>query len=1015
MASRPPEPTSSIVLKQQGPRGQELAFEECCKCFEELAKPHSDRHLKPKQMRRLWDSYGTKDFFELMRLILPNLDTVRPQYRVKQKMLARMYVELLALNESSEDAQSLLNWKRPANGFQRNEQGNFPEVVLSVIEHRSQKRSDINGLLTIRELNRLLDQLADVEGFEKKKEVMRQLERRTTAREQRWILRIILKDMQIGMKEDSVFKILHPDARELYNSVCDLKATCEKCIDPEYRHDAISICIFKALRPRLAARSDWRDVHKILSRKGDYVAEHKLDGERLMLHFRRGQNGGNDHAEWYTRNCKNFSGNYGEPMGPVLRQCLKPELTECILDGEMMVWNNATGDYAAFGENRGLGDYKKRIDAEQQPCYVVFDCLWINGECIDKKPLWERRQRIEKLVNWVDHYMELSRATVVKPGIGAAESATDPKSAVMYHLDAAMAKGYEGVVFKSLDSNYTAGARDNDWMKLKPDYVHDMGDELDLLIIAGYYGEGNRRGGAISHFLLGLQAPASEKHKHPNVEHPRFYPFCKVGTGYSQQKLADLREQLKPGQHKWHRHQRPAHLCGWTPSKTDDEPDVWFEPAKSVIMSVAAYEMVTGDSFLPCGYTLRFPRCTTFRLDKSWHECETFDEVLRRAQDGKAKIAASKRTAADVAAANPDDLEYGGAGGKRSKKAMGAAGSSRGVGVLAHLCLDVSALKAAQAATEAGQDWLKGTVAVVLGSIWDAAHPSYPATLQKLLAAHGAEVHANMSQLVTLLVVADDLPGAHAQSEVDRARRDKPAGLDIVNSAWLIDSHEAGRRLELEPRYLLYARPDTEQEMLLAMDPWGDRYREPATLATLGQSAALVQRTPPSRPPDDLADGRPCSALVPIDTQHGKPVAPPSSEDWVASDFRLLPEADAGTLRRGITCALLGVVAYSPRAAMRLRLRILGAKPLAEPAAGVTHAVLPEASVMDGMCAKVRGDLTRARVAAADVDAGISPWIVSEAWVAECECRGAHAAEQPFALRECADSMPNVNALPAHG
>ena len=48
-------------------------------------------------------------------------------------------------------------------------------------------------------------------------------------------------------------------------------------------------------------------------------------------------------------------------------------------------------------------------------------------------------------------------------------------------------------MFKSSNSLYVAGARDTEWMKLKPDYIHDMGDELDLLIIAGYYGEGCAR------------------------------------------------------------------------------------------------------------------------------------------------------------------------------------------------------------------------------------------------------------------------------------------------------------------------------------------------------------------------------------------------------------------------------------------------------------------------------------------------------------------------------------------
>ena len=177
----------------------------------------------------------------------------------------------------------------------------------------------------------------------------------------------------------------------------------------------------------------------------------------------------------------------------------------------------------------------------------------------------------------------------------------------MHCLDRAMAKGYEGVMFKSLETPYAPGSRDHDWQKLKPDYVTSMGDTLDLLIIAGYYGEGSRRGGAISHFLLGLEAPKSERAKWGvQTSTHLFYPFVKVGTGYSQQLLAHLREMLEPGQHLWHKAQRPAHLCGWVPSKTDDEPDVWFEPSQSRIMSVRAYEIVevggrTPRAYMPTG------------------------------------------------------------------------------------------------------------------------------------------------------------------------------------------------------------------------------------------------------------------------------------------------------------------------------------------------------------------------------------------------------------------------------
>jgi DNA ligase-4 len=157
-----------------------------------------------------------------------------------------------------------------------------------------------------------------------------------------------------------------------------LQATCEQCSDPTFRLEAITICPFKPFKPRLAQKTDgWQQVHKILSKKGEYVAEYKLDGERLVLHYARCSTG--DQVEWWSRNCKNANHIYGEAMSGVLAECIGHQVDELVLDGEMMVWNKVTQEFSAFGENRGVGDYTKRIVSGTQPCFVVFDVLWING------------------------------------------------------------------------------------------------------------------------------------------------------------------------------------------------------------------------------------------------------------------------------------------------------------------------------------------------------------------------------------------------------------------------------------------------------------------------------------------------------------------------------------------------------------------------------------------------------------------------------------------------------------
>ena len=381
-----------MLTVRHGPPGENMAFEKVCKCCDALQEPVRTRHARPIMLKKLWEDYGKgeHDIFPLMRLLLPHLDTSRPMYRAKQKQLANMYVSHLSLDPEHADAQAMLNWKRPSSGFQRTEQGNFPEVVFDAIKRRTKTRAQLPEPVTIAQLNRLLDDFARADDLAKKTKVLGEMFSKMTALEQKWMLRIVIKDMNIGIKENSIFNLLHPDAQELYNSVCDLQSTCRQCSDPSFRLDQISLQLFRPVKPRLSARGSWVDIAKYVGKKGPIVVEYKLDGERVVLHWQvraaaspqtprhshpathawphappasraaqRGKNGEEDRVQWWTRNCKDFTHNYREAMAPVLNECVVPSSVESIiLDGEMMVWDCKTGDYSPFGENRCAPSHK---------------------------------------------------------------------------------------------------------------------------------------------------------------------------------------------------------------------------------------------------------------------------------------------------------------------------------------------------------------------------------------------------------------------------------------------------------------------------------------------------------------------------------------------------------------------------------------------------------------------------------------------------------------------------------
>ena len=82
----------------------------------------------------------------------------------------------------------------------------------------------------------------------------------------------------------------------------------------------------------------------------------------------------------------------------------------------------------------------------------------------------------------------------------------------------------EGIMVKDPDTVYRPNTRKGGWFKIKPEYVGGLMDQLDLLILGGFFGEGHR-GGMMSHFLCGVAEPTQDGSE-PKV----FHSFCKVQT-----------------------------------------------------------------------------------------------------------------------------------------------------------------------------------------------------------------------------------------------------------------------------------------------------------------------------------------------------------------------------------------------------------------------------------------------------------------------------------------------------
>jgi DNA ligase-4 len=162
--------------------------------------------------------------FSILRLIIPDEDKDRGNYGLKEKALAKLITQCLNLNKA--EYERLYHYKNPNYHKEGMGIGDFSICMHDVIKGYLTEKST----LTVRRLNEILDQLANTTDQVK---CFRDLIRETNAAEMKWIVRIILKDLKLGIKLETVLTTFHPDANEYHNLTNSLLEICRKFENPK--------------------------------------------------------------------------------------------------------------------------------------------------------------------------------------------------------------------------------------------------------------------------------------------------------------------------------------------------------------------------------------------------------------------------------------------------------------------------------------------------------------------------------------------------------------------------------------------------------------------------------------------------------------------------------------------------------------------------------------------------------------------------------------------------------------
>ncbi|KAL8708443.1 MAG: hypothetical protein Q9220_006667 [cf. Caloplaca sp. 1 TL-2023] len=617
----------AIARKKQGPHGPSSR------------NPHEIRRSLIEQFISRWRREVGDDIFPAFRLILPDKDRERAMYGLKEKTIGKILIKVMKINKDSEDGYSLLNWKQPSQSATSRLAGDFAGRCYEIVAKRPM-RTQV-GNMTVGEVNDSLNELSTAQKEDSQQSIFMSFYHRMNAEELMWLIRIILRQMKVGATEKTFFNIWHPDAESLFNISSNLRRVCWELYDPDVRlgGDDRGITLMQCFQPQLA-QFQMHDFSKMISRlrptEDDRVfwIEEKLDGERMQLHMASDNSipGGKRFAFW-SRKAKDYTYLYGNgfedeqsALTRHLEHVFSDGVQSIILDGEMITWDPEQDAMVPFGtlKTAALDQQKNPFSKGHRPLFRVFDILYLNERPLTSYTLRDRRRALEASIR--SEYRRLEIHCYVE-----ATSAIE----VEKMLQAVVAEASEGLVIKNPRSAYHLNERNDDWMKVKPEYMTEFGEELDCVIVGGYYGSGHR-GGNLSSFMCGLRVTDNQVQQ--GAIPIKCHSFFKVGGGFTAADYAELRHLTEGKWKPWDPKQPPNEYVELAGGQLQYErPDVWIRPDDSIVISVKAAQVTPTETFRT-GYTLRFPRFKSIRKDRDWKTALSlagFKELRNNAQSKK--------------------------------------------------------------------------------------------------------------------------------------------------------------------------------------------------------------------------------------------------------------------------------------------------------------------------------------------------------------------------------------------
>lgn len=446
------------------------------------------------------------------------------------------------------------------------------EDGIDIVEKVIGKMDDKPSSLTLHEVDSFLEVLSGLHAIDPQKSHFKMIQSRCNAKDFKFILYLVQRDLRMGAGISTVLGGLSPNAFKIYKNNSNLKAVIDECFGGT-RKDVIL-----PMQPMLAQMC--KDLTLPLKRHpGGVYVETKYDGERLQLHKR------GDEFFFFSRNLK--------PVGDGKIGCLKPFISKAfpgyrdlVLDGEIVLMSK-NNQPLPFGS---LGVHKRTKYSDATVCFCVFDCLYLDGD-LKSESLETRKTLLKECLQPIPGRIVLGDYKF-----------TDSNSDIETWVYEAFDNKLEGVVIKPITGKYSPGSRT--WYKVKKDYLNNgaMADSLDLIVLGSWMGTGkniNRH----SIFLMGSYDSSTNS----------FVAVTKVHNGLTDDYLNTLQNMNLV-------------KCTSKPDWLiyDGKPDyIAKEPKAQPVWEILGSEFLITNNKI----SIRFPRVHKIRDDKSWLEATQYSQL----------------------------------------------------------------------------------------------------------------------------------------------------------------------------------------------------------------------------------------------------------------------------------------------------------------------------------------------------------------------------------------------------